>query len=127
MLHIQIVIYQNLKCYICSHCLNVKSVRENSFYAIHLSVFKTIFQIKNPTYIFITLGGCTEAMIIFGVSAFSFKYLVEMYSLPFDQAGNYLGAYSKNTGLIEKKQQQKTHTHKTKTKQTHTHNKNLTS
>ena len=50
-----------------------------------------LFQIKNPTFIFVSLGGCTESLIIFGVSAFSFKYLLEMYSLPFDQAGYLLG------------------------------------
>lgn len=47
--------------------------------------------IKNPTFIFVALGGCTESLIIFGVSAFSFKYLLEMYSLPFDQSGYLLG------------------------------------
>ena len=29
---------------------------------------------------------------MFGVSAFSFKYLLEMYNISFDEAGNYLGA-----------------------------------
>ena len=57
----------------------------------HQSYIILLFQIKNPTFIFVSLGGCTESLIIFGVSAFSFKYLLEMYSLPFDQAGYLLG------------------------------------
>jgi len=48
-------------------------------------------QAKNPTFIFVALGGVAEALIIFGVSAFAFKYLVEMFSLGFDIAGIYLG------------------------------------
>lgn len=50
-----------------------------------------LFQLKNPTFIFISLGGCAESLIIFGVSAFSFKYLAEMYNMGFDTAGILLG------------------------------------
>ncbi|KAH3854439.1 solute carrier organic anion transporter family member 4A1-like [Dreissena polymorpha] len=46
---------------------------------------------KNPTFIFISLGGCAVALIMFGVSAFSFKYLIEMYNIGFDSAGLLLG------------------------------------
>lgn len=46
---------------------------------------------KNPTFIFITLAGCAESLIIFGVSAFAFKYLAEMYNMGFDTAGMLLG------------------------------------
>lgn len=50
-----------------------------------------LFQIRNPTFVFISLAGCSESLIIFGVSAFSFKYLAEMYSMGFDTAGILLG------------------------------------
>ena len=45
----------------------------------------------NPTYMVNAFAGCSESLIIFGVSAFSFKYLAEMYSLGFDDAGLLLG------------------------------------
>lgn len=60
---------------------------------ITIEFFKACFKlIKNPTYIFISLGGCAESLIIFGVSAFAFKYLAEMYNMGFDTAGILLGA-----------------------------------
>ena len=40
---------------------------------------------------FISLGGCAESLIIFGVSAFAFKYLAEMFNMGFDSAGLLLG------------------------------------
>ncbi|XP_053394357.1 solute carrier organic anion transporter family member 4A1-like isoform X2 [Mercenaria mercenaria] len=59
---------------------------------ITLSFFKACFKLlKNPTFIFISLGGCAESLIIFGVSAFAFKYLAEMYNMGFDTAGLLLG------------------------------------
>ena len=50
-----------------------------------------LFQARNPTYVFIQLAQCAKGMIIFGVSTFSFKYLLEMYDLSFDKAGNIFG------------------------------------
>ena len=55
------------------------------------SFFITNFQLKNPTYVFIQLAQVSQAMVIFGVSAFAYKYLLEMYNLTFDRTGLLLG------------------------------------
>ncbi|XP_067682433.1 solute carrier organic anion transporter family member 4C1-like [Haliotis asinina] len=54
--------------------------------------FKAVLKfLGNVELIFLSLGGAAEALIILGVGAFAFKYLAEMYDMPFDQAGYLLG------------------------------------
>ncbi|KAJ8308250.1 hypothetical protein KUTeg_013124 [Tegillarca granosa] len=51
-----------------------------------------IIIITNPIFMCLTLGGCAETLIISGVGAFSFKYLIEQFSMNFDDAGTLIGA-----------------------------------
>ncbi|KAK3578698.1 hypothetical protein CHS0354_008556 [Potamilus streckersoni] len=57
-----------------------------------VSFFKAVLRlIVNPIFMLLTIGGAVNALIIFGVSAFAFKYLAEQYNMPFDEAGLLLG------------------------------------
>ena len=58
---------------------------------LNVVFFSSNFQLKNPTYVFIQLAQVSQAMVIFGVSAFAYKYLLEMYNLTFDRTGLLLG------------------------------------
>ncbi|KAL3873616.1 hypothetical protein ACJMK2_036712 [Sinanodonta woodiana] len=59
---------------------------------IVVSFFKAVLRlIVNPIFMLLTIGGAVNALIIFGASAFAFKFLSEQYSIPFDVAGLLLG------------------------------------
>ena len=54
--------------------------------------FKTLLNLmKNPVYIFLNLAGSAETLIISGVGAFSFKFLLEQYQMDFETVGFLIG------------------------------------
>ncbi|XP_052106029.1 solute carrier organic anion transporter family member 4A1-like [Mytilus californianus] len=60
------------------------------------NIFKQFFVsfidlIKNPTFMMLTFAGSTNTLIISGVGAFSFKFLMEQYNIQFDIAGFLIG------------------------------------
>ncbi|KAL3872884.1 hypothetical protein ACJMK2_036065 [Sinanodonta woodiana] len=75
---------------------SVSIEREASILSLTKTVAVTFFKavlrlIVNPIFMLLTIGGAVNALIIFGFSAFAFKYLAEQYNMPFDEAGLLLG------------------------------------
>jgi hypothetical protein len=54
-------------------------------------IFYASFQIKNPVFMMLTFAGSANTLIISGVGAFSFKFLMEQYNLDIDLTGYLIG------------------------------------
>lgn len=50
-----------------------------------------ILQVRNPTFLFLSLGGCAEGMVISGVATFGAKFLQEKFNLPAALASFVMG------------------------------------
>ena len=51
-------------------------------------------QIRNPTFVFLSLASCAEGIIVSGVGAFGAKFLQEKFNAPAAFAGFVMGAYT---------------------------------
>ena len=54
-------------------------------------IYHMTFQTKNPTFMMLTFGVSTNTLIVSGIGAFSFKFLMEQYNTNFDLAGYLIG------------------------------------